>query len=297
MAGGTGSRMGNGDKSNKSALPKQFMEIGNADGRKPIIMHTLSRFLESGCFDAIYIGMHPDWVEYMGDLLVGGATHATAGDTTNGDADGTADYTSKISLPIPSGGLHIISGGNDRNSTLLNVLDAVESDLRDLVTSDTALDSSHNPNLDEYDPIIVTHDAVRPFVTPEMIENSIEAAKIYGAATVAIPTTDTIASTAIPMPAGSDDANSDSPDASTPSKINTILDRSALYNIQTPQSFKLSAFREAYSALTNAQISILTDVCGIFTSSGHPVAIVPGTPSNFKITTPFDLKMAELCLE
>ena len=280
MAGGTGSRMGGGSVSRTSgdgesrmggtaALPKQFMEIGKGACAKPIIMHTLSKFLESGCFDAIYIGMHPDWVEYMGDLLAGGPASTVEGAST----------TSKPDYDVPPGGLHIISGGNDRNSTLLNVLAAVESDLRDVITSDTAHDAKDNPNIDEYDPIIVTHDAVRPFVTVEMIEQSIDAARMYGAATVAIPTVDTVAV---------------SGDTTAPLSIRSIPDRSTLYNVQTPQSFKLSAFREAYSSLTNDKIPTLTDVCGIFTAAGRSVAIVQGDSSNIKITTPFDLRLAEL---
>ena len=289
MAGGTGSRMAGAQAATQTGaqaasqtgaqaasqtgaqgdLPKQFLDLGG----KPIIMHSLNTFLESGCFDAIYIGMHPDWVEYMGDL-------------------------------IPVNGLHIIPGGADRNATLLNVLDAIESDLRDMATSDTAHISEYAEDASPYaygsDPIIVTHDAARPFVTAEMIEKSIDAAHSIGAATVAIPATDTIAVAGVASEAIADASAIAHAvgEAGTASSllIREIPDRKNLFNIQTPQSFRLSAFREAYSELTTEQSKNLTDVSGVFVAAEKPVAIVKGDPSNIKITTSLDLKVAETVL-
>ena len=269
MAGGTGSRMeravkNGGGKNANHILPKQFIELGG----KPIIIHSLDKFLESACFDAIYIGMHPEWVKYMGSMISG----EYSGPTNENASPG------KLNFPVPAGGLHIIAGGEDRNATLLNVLNAIESDLRDYITSDTAYDGSDNPNIDEYDPIILTHDAARPFITVEMIEQSLDAARSSGASTLAIPTTDTIG-------VAEDEA------------IRQIPDRKTLYNIQTPQTFRLSAFKDAYSSLLSGQTSSLTDVCGVFTLAGLPVSIVDGSASNIKITTSFDLALAKALLE
>ena len=268
MAGGTGNRMA-------ASLPKQFIELGD----RPIIMHSLSKLLESGCFDAIYIGIHPDWADYMKNLL----------------------YSARIPKNAPEiPQIHIIRGGDDRNSTLLNVLEAIESDIRDSITSDTAYDGSDNPHVEEFDPIIVTHDAVRPFVTVEMIKESVSEAAIHGAATVAIPTTDTIAQAGLQVGAqiGTEAGASDSPDLgeSAPDQpfTSAILDRNLLYNIQTPQSFRLSLFRQAYSSLSNDQIAALTDVCGIFAAAKIPVKIVPGSSENIKITNPLDLELSTL---
>lgn len=59
LAGGSGSRM------NISEMPKQFLPLGD----KPIVIHTLEKFLICGRFDAVYVGVHPNWVLHMEDLL------------------------------------------------------------------------------------------------------------------------------------------------------------------------------------------------------------------------------------
>ena len=59
LAGGIGSRM------NLADMPKQFLMLGN----KPIIIHTIEKFLMCARFDKIYVGVHPDWLLYMSDLL------------------------------------------------------------------------------------------------------------------------------------------------------------------------------------------------------------------------------------
>ncbi|MBO4235923.1 MAG: 2-C-methyl-D-erythritol 4-phosphate cytidylyltransferase [Firmicutes bacterium] len=268
MAGGSGTRM-------SAALPKQFIDLGG----KPIIMHTLSKFLESDCFDAIYIGIHPDWAENMVELL-------SSASSCGGDSFSDLDINGNLT-PI-----RVIPGGADRNSTLLNVLDAIEDDFAEAFTTHgTSAASNTNP-------IIVTHDAVRPFLTVQMIERSIASATAYGIATVAIPTIDTIA-TASRFKSGSACQTTSYASATCDTSatfIASIPDRSTLYNIQTPQSFRLSLFRDAYSNLSIDQIATLTDVCGIFTAAGFPIEIVPGSPENIKITTPFDLKLAELLL-
>ena len=59
LAGGTGSRM------NIADMPKQFLPLGY----KPIILHTLEKFLLCDKMDRVYVGVHPDWVGHMQDLL------------------------------------------------------------------------------------------------------------------------------------------------------------------------------------------------------------------------------------
>lgn len=93
LAGGTGTRM------NISSMPKQFLPLGD----KPIIIHTVERFLKCKRVDAIFIGVHADWVEHTKELLV---KH-------------TPDDVSRI---------HVITGGADRAQTLLRLLDAIENE-------------------------------------------------------------------------------------------------------------------------------------------------------------------------
>ena len=94
LAGGIGSRM------HMSDMPKQFLPLGD----KPIIMHTLEKFLTCSKFEAIYIGVHGDWVNYMTDLI---------------NKYLPADIHSKV---------HAINGGSDRNETILNIVSAIEKD-------------------------------------------------------------------------------------------------------------------------------------------------------------------------
>ena len=59
LAGGTGTRMGIQD------MPKQFLTLG----QKPIIMHTVEKFLFVPDIDVIYVAVHPNWMTYFEDLL------------------------------------------------------------------------------------------------------------------------------------------------------------------------------------------------------------------------------------
>ena len=59
LAGGVGSRM------NIDSMPKQFLPLGS----KPIFMHTLEKFLLCDQFDAVYLGVHGDWVDFVEDAL------------------------------------------------------------------------------------------------------------------------------------------------------------------------------------------------------------------------------------
>ena len=94
LAGGVGSRMHMAD------MPKQFLPLGD----KPIIVHTLEKFLASPELDAVYIGVHADWVNYMNDLI---EKYIPAASAKN---------------------VHAIAGGSDRNETILNIVAAIEQD-------------------------------------------------------------------------------------------------------------------------------------------------------------------------
>ena len=59
LAGGTGTRM------NMADMPKQFLQLGD----KPMVIHTLEKFLLCPKIDHIYIGVHPNWVLHMEDLI------------------------------------------------------------------------------------------------------------------------------------------------------------------------------------------------------------------------------------
>lgn len=127
--------------------------------------------------------------------------------------------------------------------------------------------------------IIVTHDAVRPFVSLRIIEDNIAAALAHGACDTVVPATDTIV---------------ESLDGEL---ISSIPNRSVLYQGQTPQSFNMRELRETLESLTPEESAILTDACKAFVLRGKKVALVRGDVSNIKITYPQDLRVAEAMLE
>lgn len=153
--------------------------------------------------------------------------------------------------------LRFIEGGADRNSSVIGIIDAIQNEC----------------GVAEGD-ILLTHDAVRPFVTRDIILRNIECVSKCVVCTTAVPATDTILY------------------SENGSAITNTPDRSKLWQAQTPQTFRIKDFCEAYSALDDASKAALTDVCGVFTKTGGEVRIVKGDPSNIKLTTPFDLKLA-----
>ena len=156
----------------------------------------------------------------------------------------------------------VISGGATRNGTLEKAIEYIESNYE--VTEDT---------------VIVTHDAVRPFLTHRIIDENVEAAVKYGACDTVIPATDTIV---------------ESRDGKI---ISSIPDRSMMYQGQTPQSFRLKELERVLASLTEDEKAILTDACKIFSIKNKDVYMVEGEVFNIKITYPYDLKVAHTLLK
>lgn len=125
--------------------------------------------------------------------------------------------------------------------------------------------------------IVMVHDAVRPFVTPDLIERSIEAARKHGGAIAAVPMKDT------PKQAGPDGL------------IQRTLDRHELWLAQTPQTFRRALVVEAYR---KAEIEHVhgTDDAALVERLGHKIGLVEGSWENIKITTPEDMILAEAIL-
>ena len=154
----------------------------------------------------------------------------------------------------------VIAGGSDRTRSLLLAAEKAAE-----------LDPSA-------DAILVTHDGARPLISPELIARTVEAARQTGGATAAIPAVDTIAVSA---------------DGTT---ISQTPDRASLWQIQTPQTFRLPLLRKTAASLSDAERAALTDACGIFAARGLPVRLVLGERSNLKLTMPDDLLLAEVLL-
>ena len=121
------------------------------------------------------------------------------------------------------------------------------------------------------------HDGARPLVMPDLITKTVSAADFHGAAAPAIPVKDTIKRVQNHCVYG------------TP-------DRSSLRAVQTPQVFCLP---DLLTALTQAikDGASITDDCSALERMGIPVYLVDGQESNMKITTPMDLKVAQMLWE
>lgn len=224
LAGGVGSRM------NIADMPKQFLPLGE----KPIIVHTIEKFLLNDKFDKIYVGVHADWLLHMSDLL------------------------KKYSLADER--IELVRGGKDRTESILNIIKKIEND--------ESLSLSDND-------IIVTHDSVRPFVTSRIIDENISMALKFGACDTVVSSVDTIIT------------------SKQGDTIDSVPERSTMYQGQTPQSFNLKLIKKLYDELTIGEKNILTDACKVCVLKNVPVRLVRGEYSNFKITTVTDYKIAQ----
>ena len=125
--------------------------------------------------------------------------------------------------------------------------------------------------------LVAVQDGARPFANWQLIDRVVRAANAYGAAAPAIPVKDTIKVVRGGLVA-------DTPD------------RSILKAVQTPQVFDFALLRGALKKAKEDGIAI-TDDCSAVEHMGMSVKIVDGDERNIKITTPMDLKLAELILE
>lgn len=123
--------------------------------------------------------------------------------------------------------------------------------------------------------IILIHDAVRPFVHQKEIIQSIETAKYFGASIVAVRAKDTMKL------------------ASTDGRVEKTLNRSSLWNVQTPQTFQRQIVLDAYANAEKSNITA-TDDSYLVEQLGISPIIVEGSYDNIKITTPDDLLLAEM---
>jgi 2-C-methyl-D-erythritol 4-phosphate cytidylyltransferase len=124
---------------------------------------------------------------------------------------------------------------------------------------------------------VVVHDAARPLVTPEHFTAALGALDAADCAIAAAPVPDTV------KEAGPDRL------------VTATLDRSRLWAIQTPQAFRRGALERAL-AVGEDVLAQATDDAWLVERSGGTVRVVESSPANFKVTTPHDLRVAELLL-
>jgi 2-C-methyl-D-erythritol 4-phosphate cytidylyltransferase len=149
----------------------------------------------------------------------------------------------------------VIEGGAERGDTIARALDVVDPDC-------------------DY---IAIHDAARPCLSPESIDQVFAAATQHGAALLATRVAETIKR-----------VDSDH-------LVTETVPREGLFLAQTPQVFERSLILKAYAQRSSLG-TLATDDCQLVEAIGHRCAVVDGSPFNLKITTQSDLKLAAAIL-
>lgn len=121
---------------------------------------------------------------------------------------------------------------------------------------------------------VLIHDAARPMITTDLINTAIDEVVFKNALTVATKTIDTIKEV-------------------VDGKIVKTIDRSKLYNTQTPQAFRYNLIKEAHEKLSGQNF---TDDAGMLEALGQTVYILNGSYKNIKITTQNDIDIAKVYL-
>lgn len=156
--------------------------------------------------------------------------------------------------------VRVVEGGDHRQQSVANALQAIDC----------------SP-----DDIVLVHDAVRPLIDAATIERTIRAVEKHDAAIVGLPAVDTIKQ----VERTADGAI-----------ITSTIPREYIVRAQTPQGFRCGLLKRAFAEAA-ADGFIGTDEASLVERAGAQVAVVQGSPANFKITQPGDLELAEFYLQ
>jgi 2-C-methyl-D-erythritol 4-phosphate cytidylyltransferase len=155
--------------------------------------------------------------------------------------------------------VHMVEGGDHRQESVGNALAALECD---------------------EDDVVLVHDAVRPLIDPATIERTIDAVAKHGAAIVGLPAVDTIKQVER---------------TAEGAIVTATIPRERIVHAQTPQGALFGLLRRAFVEAESDEFAG-TDEASLLERAGIPVAVVPGSARNFKITQPGDIELAEFYL-
>lgn len=155
--------------------------------------------------------------------------------------------------------IHVVCGGDTRQESVANALAALPAAPDDLV---------------------LVHDAVRPLIDSATIDRTLDAVIEHGAAIVGLPAIDTVKQVER---------------TAHGALITSTIPREYVVLAQTPQGFRCDLLRRAFAEAA-ADGFLGTDEASIVERAGQPVAVVPGSAANLKITQPGDLALAEFYL-
>jgi 2-C-methyl-D-erythritol 4-phosphate cytidylyltransferase len=155
--------------------------------------------------------------------------------------------------------LQIVEGGEHRQDSVANALRATGA---------------------AADDIVLVHDAVRPFVSAEVIASVIAAARKHGAAIAGWPAVDTVKQVER---------------TAELALVKSTISRASIVMAQTPQGFRYDILKKAFEEAA-ADGFLGTDEASLIERAGVPVVVVMGSPHNIKITTPADMDLADFYL-
>jgi 2-C-methyl-D-erythritol 4-phosphate cytidylyltransferase len=155
--------------------------------------------------------------------------------------------------------VQVVEGGENRQESVAHALAALPA---------------------EPDDIVLVHDAVRPLIDVATIDRTIDAVAEHGAAIVGLPAVDTIKQVER---------------TAHGAIVTATIPRERIVQAQTPQGARYSLLRRAFAEAVGDEFSG-TDEASLLERAGILVAVVPGSPRNFKITQPGDLELAEFYL-
>lgn len=160
----------------------------------------------------------------------------------------------EIGCPVPH---RIANGGETRFHSVCNGLESIQENIK--------ISSGGNERS-----LIAVHDGVRPFISPEVIDACFAEAERSGAAIPVIPMIDSL--------------------RESDGKTSHPVDRTCYFGVQTPQVFRSEWLLRAYNQSFSSKF---TDDASVVEAMGETVQMVAGNRENIKITTPFDLWIAE----
>ena len=220
-AAGLGTRMA-------GPQPKQFLSL---DGI-PILIHSLRAFSAVKRVTAIYVAVRHTEMERVQAQI---AEHG---------------FSDRV---------NVVEGGDTRQESVMNALNAVQAEPHD---------------------VILVHDAVRPLIDTATIDRTIDAVVEYGAAIVGLPAIDTIKQVER---------------TAHGAIVTSTIPREFIVQAQTPQGFQFGLLQKAMADAARDGF-VGTDEASVVERAGLPVAVVHGSQVNLKITQPGDLELAEFYL-
>ena len=204
---------------------------------KPILIWSVDVFLNSGLFDKVYLTINKNWTEYTTKLL--------------------KEYYSPQELEKVE--IYI----NKSQNRTLSLSEAVDEIVKT---------NGINP-----DDIVISHDAVRPFVSYKVLQDCISQVQEYQVAMAAIPCIETLYLSDLD------------------GYLTKNQDRTACYSGQSPHGCKLKLLYQIFHSCSIEKLTTVTAISQLFIDNNINVKISYGEKINFKITTPTDLAFAEFC--